>query len=117
MATGYLINSDFQVITEVHVDDLETIQDCVGGYIELAYSLPNGDHIFVNEEGKLKDPTRFFAIKETGLFHKAHQMFAGNAVFLGREIEDEDGDMVSRAEPGITLEQLKEAVVFFQLEK
>tara|TARA_R100000908_G_scaffold42490_1_gene19823 strand:- start:1844 stop:2122 length:279 start_codon:yes stop_codon:yes gene_type:complete len=33
---------------------LESAQEFVGGYVE-GISLPNGDYLLVNEEGKLKD--------------------------------------------------------------
>ena len=34
--------------------DLKSAQEFVGGYVE-GISLPNGDYLLVNEEGKLKD--------------------------------------------------------------
>ena len=42
---------------------LKEMQEFVGGYIEIVYA-PNGDHIILNEEGKLKGlPINYEATK------------------------------------------------------
>jgi len=47
--------SEFKIIEDSKDEpDLKTAQEFVGGYVE-GISLPNGDYLLVNEEGKLKD--------------------------------------------------------------
>ena len=52
------INTDaaeFKIIEDSKDEpDLKAAQDFVGGYVE-GITLPNGDYLIVNEEGKLKD--------------------------------------------------------------
>ena len=61
---------------------LAFMQKAVGGYIERATELKNGDSIFVNEEGLLENPRFFFEVEG------GHQPFAGNGVVVGGEDED-----------------------------
>ena len=74
-----LINSYTQKVTEIELgeDTLVELQRHVSGYIEVATDLPNGDTIFVDEEGLMKGPTNFFT------YRGAHQPFAGNGVVVG----------------------------------
>ena len=47
--------AEFKIIEDSKDEpDLKTAQEFVGGYVE-GISLPNGDYLLVNEEGKLKD--------------------------------------------------------------
>ena len=47
--------SEFKIIEDSKDEpDLKSAQEFVGGYVE-GISLPNGDYLLVNEEGKLKD--------------------------------------------------------------
>lgn len=71
-------------ITVPDTDQLAELQRLVGGYIEVAHRFPNGDILYVDEEGLFKDPTHFFAVSG------AHQPFAGNGVILGPE--DSEGE-------------------------
>jgi hypothetical protein len=57
----------------------------VGGHIELAQRLPNGDVALVNEEGQLNDP-RFFVWLDG-----APEPYAGNVIVVGGP--DADGDL------------------------
>lgn len=69
--------------TEIPNDDrLSALQKAVDGSIEAATDFPDGDVLYVDEEGLLKDPKYFFDIG-------AHQPFAGNGIIVGREIDDE----------------------------
>ncbi len=78
---------------------LAFMQKAVGGYIELATELDNGDTVFVNEEGLLKGPQYFFDIG-------AHQAFAGNGVILN---VDQDGNSISAVSP---VEDIRASVTF-----
>lgn len=80
------INVTKREISEVVLDDtiiLKELQRYVGGYIERALELPNGDDLFVDEEGLLKSPEYFF-MHEAG-----HQPFAGNGIIVGHDKEGE----------------------------
>ena len=47
--------AEFKIIEDSKDEpDLKSAQEFVGGYVE-GISLPNGDYLLVNEEGKLKD--------------------------------------------------------------
>lgn len=80
------IDSDACKVTEIELPDddsqLSELQRLVGGNIEFAHEFPNGDVLFVDEEGLLKNPKHFFDVD-------AHQHFAGNGVIVGPEIEGE----------------------------
>jgi hypothetical protein len=81
-----VIDSMMQTVKEATLskeDTLTQMQTLVGGYIERATQLPNGDDVFVNEEGLLRSPRHFFTIVG------GHQPYAGNAVILN---SDEEGD-------------------------
>jgi hypothetical protein len=59
---------------------LEAMQAAVGRKIELAVQLPNGDDVFVDEEGLFKQPkTGWFTVRG------AHQPFAGNGLVVGHD--------------------------------
>lgn len=71
------IDSENRDITETTVSSLKDCQNLVGGLIERGHILDNGDELYVNEEGLLGDPRRFFKLDG------AHQPFAGNAYIIG----------------------------------
>lgn len=77
-------------------DRLKFLQECVEGYIERAITLPNGDDVFVNEEGLLISFDYGFYIRG------GHQIFAGNGVVVG----DDDVELSS------SVEQINDWVVF-----
>lgn len=77
-------------------DRLEFLQKSVEGYIERAITLPNGDDVYVNEEGLLINFDYGFHIKG------GHQIFFGNGIVIG----DDDIEMKS------TIEQIKDWVIF-----
>ncbi len=80
-----VINAAARLIHEEEVENtLEALQRIVGGNIERAMTLENGDEVFVNEEGLLSHPTNFFTIDG------GHQPFAGDAFVIGAA--DDDGE-------------------------
>lgn len=101
---GYLIDSTKGEVDPVTFADLTGLQKLVGGYIEAAFQWPNGDVLYVDEDGLLKAPTRFFTIAE-----RDDQPFAGNGVLVGREIDDTD----TTAPPVMSLHELRARVGFF----
>lgn len=71
------INAETREVKEVKAGTLKEFQALVGGYIARGLELPNGDEVFVNDEGLLGSPEHFFYIDG------AAQPFAGNAYVTG----------------------------------
>lgn len=71
------INATTREVKEVQAGTLKEFQALVGGYIARGHELPNGDEVFVNDEGLLGAPEAFFYIEG------AAQPFAGNAYVTG----------------------------------
>jgi len=80
------IDSGLMVLAEIDVNSLEDMQKAVGGYIETAHHFPNGDTLFVNDNGVNGDSYSDMFIVVQG----AHQPFAGDGLIVGRA--DENGD-------------------------
>lgn len=106
-----LIDSAKQEIREVEYESTEakgtTLQQHIGGYIETAYAWPNGDILFVDEEGLFKAQKHFFRIGE-----RPDQPFAGHGIVVGPERLDEDGEYLGTDAPIITLAALQATVEF-----
>lgn len=51
--------------------------------VAIGMHFPNGDILFVDDNGLLKDPRNFFKLSPHGT------TFAGNGLIIGREVEDE----------------------------
>jgi hypothetical protein len=62
-----------------------TMQDHLGGWIDCAFRFPNGDVLYVDEEGYLKPTMHFFICS-----FRADQPMAGCGIIVGREVEDDD---------------------------
>ena len=80
----YHVNSETRTIAVREFVGLKDMQELVGGYIEVAYVYPNGDTLYVDEEGLLKQPQFWFKLKQ-----RRDQPFAGNAVLVGKEYPDD----------------------------
>jgi hypothetical protein len=79
------------VVEKLIGNDLATLQALVEGYIEVAFRFPNGDVLYVNDEGRMRsDWTEFGAI--FALSNSA--VFVGPGVIVGT---GDDGDTVSAA--------------------
>ena len=100
---AYLIDSTARTITAVEYTGLADMQKMIGGYIEVAYSFPYGDILYVDEEGLLKGPEHLFWLQD-----RPDQPFAGNGVLVGREI----GDTERTAPPRMSLEYFSERIRF-----
>ena len=100
-----LINPKLRTITEVdYAGTLESIYqltecDCVD-----AVGLPNGDSIYVDDEGLLHNPEFFFVLR-----HSPFQPLAGTGLVVG--INDEGADIACKS----TLEQIIKQVTFITL--
>lgn len=100
-----IINSEDRVFLEAQVSSLDDMQKIVGGLIERAFILPNGDEIYVNEEGLLSQPTDFFSVRG------APEPFAGNAYVIG-EVDDVGDNNGARS----TLGDIKRLVRFMTVQ-
>lgn len=80
------INSATQTVRVVEYNGLSDLQRLVGGSIEVAYQWPNGDVLYVDEEGLLKPQEHFFLLAE-----RSDQPLAGDGVIVGAEQETEAG--------------------------
>jgi hypothetical protein len=97
------IDSVNRVIKEIQVNGLEDLQKAVGGLICWAHELSNGDTLFVDDEGLLKEPENFFFIQG------ARQPFAGNGVIVGAA--DIEGDSTAALS---SIEGIREIVAFLK---
>lgn len=89
-----------RTITEVQVDGLKDMQAAVDGYIQIALELPNGDTIFVNEEGLLKG-------WDAWIYYEGQmQPWIGSAIIVGHDGEGESIDAKS------TVEEIKNNIRF-----
>lgn len=79
-----VIDSLNKTVYEKDTSTLQDLQNIVGGMIEHAHQLRNGDSVFVNEEGLFNDAKDFF------IFEDGCQPFAGNGFVIGDV--DDDGD-------------------------
>lgn len=82
-------------------DELKSLQEIVGGYIELGYHMPNSDiytkesgvksfDLYVNEEGLLTKPDYFFQIEHGD---RITIPFAGRACIVGTDSEGNNVDV------------------------
>lgn len=98
-----LIDATNQTVTEVEIEKgLRAIYGVMGvSMIEAATYLPNGDVIYVDEEGTfgMNSESRFFDIG-------AHSPFVGNGLVVGT---GRDGDSVSSKS---TVEEIRNLVKF-----
>lgn len=93
---------------------LEDMRKLLDGYIDLAFAFPNGDTLYVDDEGLLK-PLRFgfrFALRADD------QPLAGNGIVVGCEIDSGEARRhpggYTTLDPAITLEELRRLVRFVQ---
>jgi len=78
------LTADSMTVTEVDIPNtIEALWKEVGGYIELALRFPNGDVLYVDEEGLLKEQEHF------QFWPYQQRIFAGNGVIVGSDDEGE----------------------------
>lgn len=63
---------------------LDELQATVGGYLEFAHEFPNGDTLYVDEDGLLK-PAASFSGHANAFAIMAHQPFRGRGFIVGPE--------------------------------
>jgi Domain of unknown function (DUF3846) len=108
MAKAYWIDSKSKTITEVEYNSLDDMHRYIGGHIEVAHAHPNGDVLYVDEEGLLKDPKNWFLYA-----YRSDQPLAGNGLYVGREVEGEQyPNGYTTLAPTTSIEQLRGMVMF-----
>ncbi len=103
-----LINAYTRKISEVEVEAGDNELDSIYGHIECQYietgmHLENGDVVFVDEEGMLKECNHFFYMLG------AHQPFAGSGLIMGTKAGGDSADC------NIDIDEVKSRVKFLSL--
>jgi hypothetical protein len=97
-----LIDVKNREVKTVEYKDYKDMQKLIGcNCFTTAYTFPNEDTLFVDDEGLLNGTEHFF------YFEGAHQPFAGNGLIVGKEILDEEGDLIDTANPSSWSEWMK----------
>ena len=96
MTLAYLIDAEAREIRPVHWDNtVEGLRRFVGGSIDIAAILGDGDVIYVDDDGLQKPHRQHFTLGDNP------QPLAGNGICVGRELIDHTGRWVGNAPPAI----------------
>lgn len=104
---AYLIDSTRCIIREVTYDTSDDMRKLIGGYLEVASSLPNGDVLYVDEEGLLKSGQGHFLFEL-----RPDQVLAGNGLLVGAEVQTAEGEFLGMRDPKTPLYRLVQMVAF-----
>jgi Domain of unknown function (DUF3846) len=103
----FLIDSLHKKVTEIKIKDennLKEFQDLVGGRIEVGAYLPNGDVVYVNEEGLYGQLLTFFSVGKSF-------PLTGKGIVVGTGSEGDSKTPIS------TLEEVINSVKFLSHEQ
>lgn len=92
MSKAIIIDSKNKEIYYKEINNLENIQEAIGGLITFAFYNPLQDVCYVNDEGLFDNTLDFFT------YEGAHQPFAGNGVLIGTDSKGNDVDVVEEYE-------------------
>jgi hypothetical protein len=96
-----LINAENETISEVEYDgDYRSIYKLIGCETFTIVQFPDGETLYVEDNGLLFDPQHFF--KHEGY----HQPLAGNGLFLG---SDDEGESIATQ---LSIDKLKDQISF-----
>jgi hypothetical protein len=115
-ARAILIDAKAREVREVLIPDgegarLAVLNEAIGGYLEVAYMWPNGDTLFVDEDGQRHD-WPFGFVLPIALFGG---QFLGSGIVVGREVEgDQYPDGWANLDPVITADEVRKLVRFFR---
>jgi hypothetical protein len=102
-----LVNAKARTVTNVEIDDdkdhLQQYYSFIGCDLVTVVNLENGDTMWLDDEGLLKDPKDFFLIRDYP------EPLAGNALITGTRWDDE-GDHL--ADTKSTVETIKATIQF-----
>ncbi len=102
---AYHIDSLARTIVEVTYQTLADMQAYVGGSIESAWRWPNGDTLYVDEDGLSKPGKGFFWLAD-----RTDQPLVGNALVVGAETMDRHGHYIDAPRPAMPLEYLHRSI-------
>ena len=105
-----LIDVKNREIKTVEYRDYKDMQKLIGcSCFTMALVFPNEDVLYVDDGGLLNGTEHFFT------FEGAHQPFAGNGLIVGKEILDEEGELIDTANPSTWSEWLKPKVKWLHI--
>jgi hypothetical protein len=99
------INSVSQTIEEIEYTGSDHMRELVGGGIEAGYIWANGDALYVDVDGLMKNPRYFFRITV-----RPDQPLAGNGLLVGKEIDNTS----ETAPPTMSIHRLRSEVQFLK---
>lgn len=112
MTKAILIDAANREIREIEYSgtygDPRSLQNIIGGYIELAWTFDNGDVLFVDEEGMFKPQRHFFRLSG----YPNGRPFAGSGVIVGSEQYNKHGDYLHTDPPASKIPNLSRMVTF-----
>lgn len=90
---AFMINALARVIEEVQVETTEDLQNAVDGWTEgFRFQIPDGNVLYVNEEGLLRGYENFILIPFTDEGVTQYCALAGNGIICGYDEEGELSD-------------------------
>jgi len=109
---AYLINSKDRTITEItYTPDKDSLGALIGCDLICTGATTNvGDTLFIDDEGLLKPQQYFFRWKP----RSDSQPYAGNGIWVGREVETGRGYYTE--DPTPTIEQLSQLIEFLSVD-
>lgn len=109
-----LIDSVAREVRTVQYSSTKDLEELLrSDMFTIAWTWPNGDVLFVDDEGLSKPQRHFFRLAS----RSDDQPLAGNGVVVGAEQHDDDGNYTTTADPAITVEELAQLVTFMTREQ
>jgi hypothetical protein len=118
MTKAIFIDSEKRELREIDLPQREAMSDAIrkllGGWLTTAWTWPNDDVLFVDDDALLK-PTRYFFRIST---RSDGQPLGGHGVVVGHEIIDRgNGDWLGNADVGISIVDLRPLIDFLTREQ
>lgn len=104
-----LIDTDAQEVRAMTYHTTTDLNTLIHGYLEIAYTWPDGSVLFCDEEGMLKSNTHFFRFHPRGRYSPP---LAGRAIIVGPEVEDDTERGYHTLPPPFTVEEVRAMVSF-----
>ena len=101
MPKAIWIDSTRKEISYVTYETPDDMRDFIGGWLEIGAMLRDENVLYVDEEGLLKNPEHFFRFSL-----RPDQPLAGNGLIVGREVLDEEGELIRMDDVALTVEEV-----------
>lgn len=109
-----LIDSAAREVRTVQYSNTKDLEKLIqADMFTIAWTWPNGDVLFVDDEGLSKPQRHFFRLA----LRSDDQPLAGNGVVVGAEQYDDDGNYTATDDPAITAEELAQLITFMTREQ